>query len=344
MAETLATKYRPKTLEEMVAQKSIIKILNRQIESGDIHNVYLFCGASGCGKTSTARAFAARMNEVPYNKDMPGVIEIDAASNNGVDSIREIVKSAQERSVQSKYKVYIIDECHSLTSNSWQAFLKCIEEPPKHTIFIFCTTDPQKIPATILNRVMRFNFTRIPADMIFNRLMYICKCERFTNYRDTCDYISRICGGGMRDGISLLEKCASYDTNLTLENCLSALGNFSYDVFFDLVNYVIDGNEKAVIAAIQNIYDQGNDLKLFVSQFLDFCLDIGKYILCQALSVTKFPANYENKLKDSVNFDNANKYYDYITSSVLNLLNTIKDSGNALSIVTIMFLRMTRCQ
>ena len=344
MAETLATKYRPKTLEEMVAQKSIIKILNRQIESEDIHNVYLFCGASGCGKTSTARAFAAEINKVPCNKDMPGVIEIDAASNNGVDSIREIVKSAQERSVQSKYKVYIIDECHSLTSNSWQAFLKCIEEPPKHTIFIFCTTDPQKIPATILNRVMRFNFTRIPADMIFNRLMYICECEGFVNYKDTCDYISRICGGGMRDGISLLEKCASYDTNLSLDNCLSALGNFSYDVFFDLVNHIIDGDEKAVINAVQNIYDQGNDLKLFVSQFLDFCLDIGKYILCKSLSVTKFPATYENKLKDSVNFDNANKYYDYITSSVLNLLNTIKDTGNALSITTILFLRMTRCQ
>lgn len=182
MAEALATKYRPRTLEEMVSQNSIVKILNKQLETGQIHNTYLFCGASGCGKTTAGRAFAAKLNDVPYGKDMPGVIEIDAASNNGVDNVREITKSAMERSIQSKYKVYIIDECHALSSSSWQAFLKVLEEPPAHTIFIFCTTDPQKIPATILNRVMRFNFTRIPSDLICDRLNYICEAEGFTNY------------------------------------------------------------------------------------------------------------------------------------------------------------------
>ena len=137
MAEALATKYRPRTLEEMVSQNSIVKILNKQLETGQIHNTYLFCGASGCGKTTAGRAFAAKLNDVPYSKDMPGVIEIDAASNNGVDNVREITKSAMERSIQSKYKVYIIDECHALSSSSWQAFLKVLEEPPAHTIFIF---------------------------------------------------------------------------------------------------------------------------------------------------------------------------------------------------------------
>lgn len=344
MAEALATKYRPRTLEEMVSQNSIVKILNKQLETGQIHNTYLFCGASGCGKTTAGRAFAAKLNDVPYGKDMPGVIEIDAASNNGVDNVREITKSAMERSIQSKYKVYIIDECHALSSSSWQAFLKVLEEPPAHTIFIFCTTDPQKIPATILNRVMRFNFTRIPSDLICDRLNYICEAEGFTNYKQTCDYISRICGGGMRDGISLLEKCASYSTDLSLETALEALGNFSYDVFFNLVNYLIDGNEAKVIETIQNTYNSGKDLKLFVNQFLDFCLDVSKYILCQTMKVTKLPISFEERVKDSINFDNAAKYYDYITTSVLNISKEIKDGENLLSLVTILFLRIARCQ
>lgn len=343
MAESLATKYRPRTLEEMVSQNSIVKILNKQLETGQIHNTYLFCGASGCGKTTAGRAFAAKLNDVPYGKDMPGVIEIDAASNNGVDNVREITKSAIERSIQSKYKIYIIDECHALSSSSWQAFLKVLEEPPTHTIFIFCTTDPQKIPATILNRVMRFNFTRIPSDLIYERLKHICELEGFTNYEQTCDYISRICGGGMRDGISLLEKCASYDTNLSLENTLDALGNFSYNVFFNLVNYLIDGNEAKVIETVQDTYNSGKDLRLFVNQFLDFCLDISKYILCQTMQVTKLPASFEERVKGSINFDNSAKYYDYITTSVLNISKEIKDGENLLSLVTILFLRIARC-
>lgn len=344
MAQTLASKYRPHTLDEMVSQASIVKILNKQLETGQVHNTYLFCGASGCGKTSAGRAFAAKLNNVPYNKDMPGVIEIDAASNNGVDNVREITKSAMERSIQSKYKVYIIDECHALSSSSWQAFLKILEEPPAHTIFIFCTTDPQKIPATILNRVMRFNFTRIPSDLIFERLKYICREEGFTNYEQTCDYISRSCGGGMRDGISLLEKCASYDKDLSLDNCLDALGNFSYESFFALVNNIIDGNDVNVINCIQDVYNSGKDLKLFVTQFLDFCLDISKYILCQDIRVTRFPCTFEDRIKNSINFDNSLKYYDYITTNVLNILKEIKDSENTLSVVIVLFLRITRCQ
>ena len=148
----------------------------------------------------------------------------------------------------------------------------------------------------------------------------------------------------MRDGISLLEKCASYSTDLSLESTLDALGNFSYDVFFNLVNYLIDGNEAKVIETVQNTYNSGKDLKLFVNQFLDFCLDVSKYILCQTMKVTKLPISFEERVKESINFDNAAKYYDYITTSVLNISKEIKDGENLLSLVTILFLRIARCQ
>ena len=137
----LATKYRPNTFSEVVGQQAVIKILQRQIELDKISQCYLFCGASGCGKTTLARIFAKELNG-SFN----GLVEMDAASNNGVDNVRSIVEDAKQRSISSKYKVFIIDECQSITTQGWQAFLKCIEEPPKFTIFIFCTTDPQKVP------------------------------------------------------------------------------------------------------------------------------------------------------------------------------------------------------
>ena len=174
MADSLAVKYRPKTFEDVCSQTSIIKILRRQIEKQEFKNALLFAGASGCGKTTCARIFA---NEI--NKGVGSPIEIDGASNNGVENVKTIIRAAQERSIDSKYKIYIIDECHALTSQAWQAFLKCIEEPPTYTIFIFCTTDPQKIPETIKNRVQRFTFNRIPTNIIKDRLAYICRQEGF---------------------------------------------------------------------------------------------------------------------------------------------------------------------
>ena len=145
--QSLATRYRPKTLEEVCSQASIIKILKKQIQTGQIKNCYLLCGPSGTGKTTIARILAYLINE---GKGEP--IEIDAASNNSVDNVRNLIDQAHERAIGCKYKIFIIDECHMITPQGWNAFLKCIEEPPAFTIFIFCTTDPQKIPATILNR------------------------------------------------------------------------------------------------------------------------------------------------------------------------------------------------
>lgn len=292
-----------------------------------------------CGKTTTARAFADLINN---GNGSP--IEIDAASNNGVDNVRTLVKTASERAVDSEYKIVIIDECHSLTNQAWQSFLKCIEEPPKYTIFIFCTTDPQKIPDTILNRVMRFNFNKIPVNQIKNRLEYICKVEGFTNYDETCDYISKICNGQMRDGIALLDKCASYNEDLSIDNVIYALGDYSYNTYFDLINKIIDGNTKEVLNDLTSIYNSGNDLKLFIEKFLEFCVDVEKYIIMQDCSVTKIPSTMEEKLKNSINFNGADSYYLYVLNNLLELKNNLKTDVNPFSTIQVVFMKMCRCQ
>lgn len=339
MAESLAVKWRPNEWEDVCGQKSIVRILTRQIELNEVKNAYLFCGASGCGKTTLARIFANKINN---NIGEP--IEIDAASNNGVDNVKSIIKAAQERAIDTKYKIYIIDECHMITTQGWNAFLKCIEEPPMYTIFMFCTTDPQKIPATILNRVQRFNISRISLDQIVDRLRIICEAEHFINYEEAIHYIAKISDGGMRDAICTLEKCASYDKDLSINNVLESLGNYSQETFFSLINSIIDGNEAEVISIIEGFYNAGNDLKIFLDSFLSFCLDVSKYSIFRDLNLTKIPSTLEESAKNSVNFENASKYYMYILDRLLSLKQLVKNDSNIKDTITIVFLQMTRCQ
>lgn len=172
--QTLAVKYRPKTFNDVVEQGSVKTILQQQLQSGTIKNAYLFCGGAGTGKTTCARIFA---NEI--NKGQGNPIEMDAASHNGVDDVRSIIQQAKTKSIDSEYKVFIIDECHSISNTGWQAFLKMIEEPPAKSIFIFCTTNPERIPKTILSRVQRYDFNRISISGIVQRLEYILHSEDF---------------------------------------------------------------------------------------------------------------------------------------------------------------------
>jgi len=337
--ESLAVYYRPKTWEEVCGQQSVIKILQRQLETKQLLNAYLFSGSSGCGKTTLARIFANKINA-----GVGEPIEIDAASNNGVDNVRSIIKSAQERAIDGKYKIYIIDECHMISTSGWAAFLKCIEEPPAYTIFVFCTTDPQKIPATILNRVQRFNITRIPTEKIKERLGYICKQEGYINYAESIDYLAKLADGGMRDAIASLEKCAGYSSDLSIDNVLNALGNYSYNIMFDLVNNIIDGNEKNIFSIINMLYQQGNDLKLFVDMLTVFCLDISKYIVFGNCDMTKIPSSMEDSLKKSVNFDNALKYYMYIVNKLIELKNMLKNDTNIKTTVEVSMINIARFQ
>lgn len=335
--ESLAVKWRPYSWDQVVGQESAVKILKQQIKTKSYKNAYIFSGASGSGKTTCARIFADEINN-----HVGAPIEIDAASNNGVDNVRQISDNANARALDSEYKIYIIDEAHSLSNQAWNAFLKTIEETPKYTIFIFCTTDPQKIPDTIKNRCMRFNFTRIPACQIKSRLEYVCQQEGYENYQDACDYISRICKGEMRNALSLLETCADYSNNFAIDNVVQAIGNYSYDTYFNLVNNIIDGNIDNCIEIISAIYNDGNDLGYFINSFLDFVLDITKYIICKDIQVTKFPLTLEEQLKFATNINDASKYYLYIVDKLLELKNMIKNDTDVKSTIEVMIIQMCR--
>ena len=172
MSESLAVKYRPTSWEDVCEQSATKVILQQQLSSGDIKNAYLFVGGAGTGKTTCARIFA---NEINNHKGIP--IELDAASNNSVDDVRSIIQQAKTASIDSEYKVFIMDEVHALSNNAWQAMLKLLEEPPMRTVFIMCTTNPEKIPKTILSRVQRFDFQRISTKNIVKRLEFILSEE-----------------------------------------------------------------------------------------------------------------------------------------------------------------------
>lgn len=273
--KTLAIKYRPACWEDVVEQSSTKIILQQQLESGEVKNAYLFCGPAGCGKTTCARIFA---NDI--NKGQGNPIELDAASNNGVDDVRNIIQQAKTKSLDSEYKIFIIDECHALSNSAWQAMLKIIEEPPAKSIFIFCTTDPQKIPRTILSRVQRYDFQRISQEGIVNRLWSICHAEgrNISTVRgDALEYIAKIADGGMRDAISLMDKCLAFSPDLILENVVSALGTVDYQTMLQLSSDILTKNTKAVIYIVEALHATGKDIKQFVKQYLQFLLDVQKY-------------------------------------------------------------------
>lgn len=336
---SLAVKYRPKKFKDVYSQDVIITILEKQLQLNKFPNSYLFTGVSGTGKTTLATILA---NEI--NKGQGNSIEIDGASNNGVDNVRKIIEDAKERSLDSEYKIYIIDECHSISNQGWQAFLKCLEEPPKYTIFIFCTTDPQKIPKTILNRVMRFNLVRIKREYIEERLKYICKQEDFNCEEQAIKYISKLANGDMRKAISYLEKCSGYSIDITLENALNILGDFSYGFYFKLTNNIIDRKEDELINSIEELYNKGVDLKYFVDSYLNFILDLTKYCIFQDTSLLLIPDSFT----DSLNYTTSNghieagKYFKSLLDVLLDLKNIIKWDSEVKNIVIVKLLQFIR--
>lgn len=314
--KTLAVKYRPRTFDDVVEQTNIRKILEDQVKTQTHKNCYLFTGGAGTGKTTCARIFA---NEINGHKGSP--IEIDAASNNGVENVRDIIDQSKFKALDAPYKVYIIDECHMLSTGAWNAMLKLLEEPPSQTIFILCTTDPQKIPNTILSRVQRYDFHRITFDSIVNRLQVIMAAEREEAYDkllredgdmavagaegaghydwtdEALEYIAKLADGGMRDAITLLDKCISYNSEVTIESVIEALGTSNYKQMFLLTEYLLAKNATDAILIIEQIYHGGIDLKQFMKQYTWFLVDLIKYDLLRDFKYLMIPSNFDTELE-----------------------------------------------
>jgi DNA polymerase-3 subunit gamma/tau len=303
---SLAVKYRPKCWEDVTEQSVVRDILQNQVQTKTMQSAYLFTGPSGTGKTTSARIFA---NMINAGKGNP--IEVDAASNSGVDNIRQIIEDAKRKPLDAEYKIFIVDECHSLSNGAWQALLKTLEEPPKFTIFIFCTTDPQKVPATILSRVQRYNFQKISNEGIADRLSAIlimeseeaneCGCDGAYNWNaEAINYIAKVCNGGMRDAITLMDKCLSLSPDLTLENVLKTIGGEDYTTFITFLS-ALEGKVKvSAIRIIEDVYNAGKDIKQFMKDFAKFVLEVEKYSLYKNFDYISLPNTLENELEQLI--------------------------------------------
>ena len=291
----LALKFRPKSFAEVIGQETVISILSRQIATRSWKNTYLFCGAHGCGKTTCARIFADRVND-----GMGQPIEIDGASHNGVDDIRDLIADAQQSSIECDYKVYIIDECHMITNQGWNAALKLIEEPPTNAIFIFCTTNPEKLPQTILSRVQRFDFKRVSREAIADRLEFIMNEEEHKKYeRAALDRIASLSDGHVRDAVKLLDKCLSNTDVVSMDNVEAILGLFKYDYLFGMVGGMFNRDIKQCLDEFSKVRSVNTDLTQFYNALLSFSIDCAIYARTGDTSYTEIP----DSLKDRISCD-----------------------------------------
>lgn len=326
--EALATKYRPRTFKDVVCQDNIKKVLTNQLDTGEIKQAYLFCGSAGTGKTTSARIFASDVNG---GKGKP--IEIDGASNNGVDNIRSIIDDCRMKSLDSKYKVYIIDEVHMLSIGAFNALLKVLEEPPKGVIFILCTTDPHKIPATILSRLQRFDFKRIPQFDIVQRLQYILQQEgKITYDMEALEYIAKLADGGMRDAIMKLDTVIGYTNNITLQSVLDCLGITNYEHLVGIVQGIISKQPNEPIQIIDKIYRDGKDLKLFVKDLNKFVLDLCKLSITRNKELTMIPTDI---MRQCIHIATNTPKYELvdILDAINNLLDKIKYEQNPKNLI-----------
>ena len=291
MYQALYRKYRPSNFDEVVGQKIVVNTLINAIENNKISHAYIFSGPRGTGKTSIAKIFAKTINcehlinHIPCNKcsncidynnkKTVDIIEIDAASNNGVDEIRNLKSSVNLVPNNSKYKVYIIDEVHMLSTSAFNALLKTLEEPPRYVIFILATTELYKVPETILSRCQNFDFGRINISNIVNRLSYICECESIKIDDEALKTIAIYSNGGMRDAIGLLDQLSSYKNELITVNDVDDIcGLVSSEQMFSLINNLLGNNLKSVINNIIKYNDDGKNLLIIFEKMVDTFKDL----------------------------------------------------------------------
>ena len=287
--QALYRKYRPSNFDEVVGQTHIIQTLKNAIIQNRIAHAYLFCGPRGTGKTSIAKIFAKTLNctnsqdapcgvcencKMAANGSHPDIIEIDAASNNGVDEVRNLIDKVKYAPMQGKYKIYIIDEVHMMTSGAFNALLKTIEEPPAHVIFIFATTEPNKVLPTIISRCQRFDFNKVSVNDIKYRLSVVCKNEGIEIDQDGLTLIAQLADGGMRDALSILDQCVAYCTShIDVNDIRKIYGVITSEDIGQLFNSVYKKDVDRFIKDIQKYSDMGMDIKRLTADIIHMLKD-----------------------------------------------------------------------
>lgn len=284
----LYRKYRPQTFKDLIGQENIVKALSNAINLNKISHAYLLCGPRGTGKTTTARIIAKSLNcakgptlepcgECPSCKDIANsnpidVIEIDAASNRKVEDARNILEKIQFVPVNGRFKIYIIDEVHMLTTEAFNTLLKTLEEPPENVIFILATTEPHKVLDTIISRCQRFDFRRITTEDIVSRLKYICEQEKISITEDALFTIARSSAGGMRDSLALLDQISVLDADkeITADDVNEMLGRLSFETLFDMSREILDSNTQNALVLLDKIYNKGNEPFQIVSNLIQY--------------------------------------------------------------------------
>lgn len=356
----LYRKWRPRVFGDVKGQDHIVTTLQNQIRSERIGHAYLFCGTRGTGKTSVAKIFAKAVNcehpedgspcgECPSCQQIQAgtslnVVEIDAASNNGVENIREIRDQVQYPPTEGKYRVYIIDEVHMLSTGAFNALLKTLEEPPSYVIFILATTEVHKIPITVLSRCQRYDFRRITVDTIADRLKELTDAEGMAVEDRALRYVAKAGDGSMRDALSLLDQCAAfhYGETLTYENVLDVLGAVDNRVFRELFGALRNGQTKDCILRLEEMVIQGRELSQFVADFIWFLRNL--LILKTADEAEELLDMSEDNLKQlredaALADENVLMRYIRVFSEVLN---QIRFAAQKRVLVELAFIRLTK--
>lgn len=336
----LYRKYRPVDFNSVYGQEEVVTVIKNAIVSGKVSHAYLFCGPRGTGKTTIAKIIARLVNcenlvdGNPCGKcynclnylNSNDIVEIDAASNNGVDEIRELRDKINLVPSNSKYKVYIIDEVHMLTTQAFNALLKTLEEPPSHVIFILATTEPHKIPLTIASRCQKFRFSKIDDKKIVERLREISNLEGITIDDDALYEIARLSDGGMRDAINFLDQLVAYSNdNITIDDVYKVNGSVSYEELYTLLDNIKNNNKVKLIEFVDYLDESGKDVNKFVEEMLIFLKDVILYKNANILSSISTKNDYIKLVSDKYNDKDL---YDLI-ENLNGIQNSIKISNHS---------------